>query len=113
MNSKSRIYIGTIMVVGGALIAYSAAEEAGGVSMSYLLLVLVALLGSTLKVRLPGMTGTISTNFVLVLVATALFSFAETVLLAAAAVAVQSLWRSRSRVKLVQLGFNSAALAIS
>jgi len=74
---------------------------------------LLAWLSSTLKVRLPGITGTISVNFLFILIAIAVFTFSETVLLASVACIVQCLWRPRSRPRIVQVSFNVAALAIS
>ena len=74
---------------------------------------MLALFASTLKVRLPGIHGTISVNFLFVLISIALFTFSETVLLASAAGLVQCFWRSKTTVKTVQVSFNVAVLAIS
>lgn len=73
----------------------------------------LALLSSALKVRLPGITGTISTNFLFVLIATAMFSLTETVVLASAACLVQCMWKARRRPKPVQVLFNAAVLVLS
>jgi hypothetical protein len=69
-----------------------------------------ALAASTVKVRLPGLTSNISLNFLFVLVSIAKFGFGETVLLAAGAATVQSLW-GKKRVQVVQVAFNLAVLA--
>jgi hypothetical protein len=95
-------------------VAYCVAEETVVVpSSAYLVAVLLALLASTLKVHLPGITGTISVNFLLILIAVAVFTFAETVLLASVACILQCLWRPKSRPRIVQVSFNVATLAIS
>jgi len=52
-------------------------------------------------------------NFLFILIAIAVFTFSETVLLASVACIVQCLWRPRSRPRIVQVSFNVAALAIS
>jgi hypothetical protein len=78
--------------------------------VSYLTLAVVA---STLKIRLPHMRGTMSPSFVLMLVAIAELSLAETVVLAAVAGVVQSLWRPARRPMLAQVLFNPASLALS
>ena len=114
MTEKTRFFVGLTIASGVCLVAYCLAGEARVVpSSAYLVAVLLALLAATLKVHLPGITGTISVNFLFILIAIAVFTFAETVLLASAACIVQCLWRPRSRPRLVQVSFNVATLAIS
>jgi len=114
MTRRTQLYIGLTIASGGALVASCLASEDGTrFSDAYLVYCLVALLSSTLKVRLPGITGTISVNFLFVLIAIAVFTFSETVLLASAACIVQCLWRPKSRPRIVQVSFNVATLAIS
>jgi hypothetical protein len=114
MNNKATFYVALTIIAGICLVGYSFALQVQTPSSApYLLAVVLALLASMLKVRLPGITGTISINFLFVLVSTALFTFSETVLLAAVAGLVQCLWRARKRPRLVQLAFNVASLAIS
>jgi hypothetical protein len=114
MNTRSTIFVASTIVAGICLVGYCFGLQVEvSTTASYLLAVMLALLASTLKVRLPGITGTISINFLFVLVSTALFTFAETVLLAALAGLVQCLWRAKSWPRLVQISFNVATLAIS
>lgn len=114
MSKKAQIFVSLTIVSGVCLVAYCLAGVAGEVlSSAYLVAFLLALLASTLKVRLPGITGTISVNFLFILIAMAVFTFSETVLLASAACIVQCLWRPRSRPRMVQVSFNVSALAIS
>lgn len=114
MTRKAQFYIAITIASGVGLIASCLASESPlGHSAPYLVYCLLAWLSSALKVRLPGITGTISINFLFILISVAVFSFSETVLLAAGASIVQCLWRSRSRAKVVQVSFNVAVLAIS
>jgi len=114
MNRRTRYFVTATVGLGACLVAASLFQvAAAGISPAFGLALLLALLSSTLKVRLPGITGTMSVNFLFILMAVALLPLAETVLLAAAAGLVQCLWRSRTRAKLVQVSFNAAALAIS
>jgi hypothetical protein len=114
MTKTARLYIGLTIASGGALVASCLASEAStGHSGEYLVYCLLAWLSSGLKVRLPGITGTISVNFLFILVAVAVFTFPETVLLASVACIVQCLWRPKSRPRLVQVLFNVSTLAIS
>jgi hypothetical protein len=62
---------------------------------------------------LPGLHGTISANFVFILMALTQFSLVESLLVAAAATLVQCLWRPKTRPKLVQVLFNTSTIVIS
>jgi hypothetical protein len=114
MTRKTQFYIGLTIASGVALVASCLASE-GNLrhSSAYLVYCLLAWLSSTLKVRLPGITSTISVNFLFILIAIAVFTFSETVLLASVACFVQCLWQPRSRPRVVQVSFNVATLAIS
>lgn len=114
MPPKAKIYIGVIVVLGFTLLT--------GVLMlqprfpdlpRYLSYLLLALLASTLKVRLPGITGTISVNFLFILIGIANFTESESLTLGGAAILIQCLWRTRCRPRSVQVAFNVAALTIS
>ena len=54
----------------------------------------VALLASSLKIKLPGINGTMSVNFLFILLGVLEMSFGETVVIGFAAVLVQSYWKS-------------------
>ena len=114
MSKRTRLYVGLTVVSGIALLVGCVASEfATRHSGEYLVYCLLACFASAMKVQLPGIKGTISANFLFILIAVALFTFAETVCLAAAACIVQCLWRPKSRPRLVQVCFNVAALAVS
>jgi hypothetical protein len=114
MTKRTSFYIGSTIVLGGALIGGCLASEfTVKHSDAYLVYCLLAWLSSALKVRLPGISGTISVNFLFILIAVAEFTFPGTVLMASVACVVQCLWRPKSRPRLVQVAFNVATLAIS
>jgi hypothetical protein len=76
---------------------------------TYLALTLVV---SALKLRLPGLTSTMSAGFVFVLLGIAELSLPETMLLACAGIVVQCYWRAMRRPSPIQVLFNvSATLA--
>jgi hypothetical protein len=66
-----------------------------------------------MKVRLPGLHGTISVNFVFILMALTQFSLVETLTIAFAATLVQCLWMPKTRPKLVQVLYNTSTVLIS
>jgi hypothetical protein len=114
MPTKAKIYIGVIVVLGFALLT-------GGLFLQprfpnlprYLSYLLLAVFASTLKLRLPGIAGTMSVNFLFILIGIADFTLAETLTLGCAAILIQCLWRTRRRPRPVQVVFNVAALTIS
>src|SRR5260370_38412158 len=114
MSTKAQSFVGLTIVTGVCLVTYCLAGEARVVpSSAYLGAVLLAVIASTLKVRLPGITGTISVNFLFILIGIADFTMAETLTMGCIAILMQCLWRSKSGPRLVQVAFNVAALAIS
>jgi len=78
----------------------------------FVLFFALAMVASTMKIRLPGFKTTISTNFVFILAGIALFSFGETVLIGLGGALVQSLWKTQTRPKVAQVLFNAACLTV-
>ena len=114
MPTKAKIYIGVIVVLGFALLGVGLFLQPRFPDLPrYLSYLLLALLASTLKVRLPGITGTISANFVFILIGIADFTLSETLALGGAAILLQCVWRTKSRPRFIQVVFNIAALTIS
>src|SRR5262245_59393432 len=114
MPKQASIFIGTTIGAGGVFLTHSLARNSsfGDLAM-YMSFFVLALLTSTFKVRLPGITGTISVNFLFVLIATAVFTLAETVLMASFACVVQCLWKTKRRPQMIQVLFNVSVLSIS
>ena len=71
----------------------------------------VAILASRLRVTLPGITGTLSVNFLFILVGIAELGYAEALTLGAVAMLAQSLYPGRPTA--IQLTFNVCAGALS
>ena len=72
----------------------------------------LSLIGSTLKVRLPGTTSTISASFLFVLIGIASFTLSETLVMGCSAALVQTFWRPKQYVP-VQGVFNVGSWAVS
>src|SRR5712672_2109429 len=114
MPKRATTFIRLTIAIGSLFVVDSVSLDRDFTNLNdYVICFALALLTSTFKVRLPGLTGTISASFLFILIATAIFSFSETVLLAGTASIVQSLWKTKRRPKVVQVAFNAAALAIS
>jgi len=114
MPATARLYIGVVLALGlgvltGSLIAYGEFPDPA----RFLACLSLACIASTMKVKLPGLHGTISVNFVFILLAVAQLSLPETLLLSIAATVVQCRWRPKTRPKGFQVLFNVSAVAIS
>src|ERR1700736_7078876 len=72
---------------------------------------LIAILAARLKVRLPGITGTLSVNFLFILLGILELGFTETLILGTAALLVQCFYRDRPSP--LQVTFNLSASAMS
>jgi hypothetical protein len=114
MPTNAKLYIATSVALGYALLAGTLTwfSEFPDVAR-YLACLSLACIASTMKVRLPGLHGTISVNFVFILMALTQFSLVETLTIAFAATLVQCLWRPKTRPKLVQVLFNTSTVLIS
>lgn len=114
MPNTAKIYIGLIVALGFALLAGCLLLQAEFPDLPrYFSYLLLAVLASTMKVRLPGITGTMSVNFLFILIGIADFTMAQTLAIGCLAILVQCIWRTRTRARLVQVVFNIGALAIS
>jgi diguanylate cyclase (GGDEF)-like protein/putative nucleotidyltransferase with HDIG domain len=113
MRLKAKLYIGTVSVAGLAIIALQLAGwECQNVTrfFCYLSLIIVA---SSLKVSLPAITGTMSVNFLFILIGIVELSLPETIAIGFTGILVQCLWHAKSRPKAVQVFFNLAANAVA
>src|SRR5262249_16172761 len=72
-----------------------------------------AAFASVLKVHLPGIPGTLSVNYVFILLAIMEFSYPEAVVLGCIATAVQTAWGATRRTRLIHHLFNWCSMAFS
>lgn len=113
MPIQAKRYVYGVIAAGSALLAIALWHWSSPDPFRYLMYFALAVLASTLKLRLPGITGTYSVNFLFLLIGVAFFSLPETLLVACAAAVVQSLWRTKQRSSTVQVLFNMANLTLS
>src|SRR6267378_4102344 len=112
MPSLAKAYIATIVAVALAVLTAVAYRWNPENVTRFFLFFGLAMVASAMKIRLPGFKTTISTNFVFILAGIALFSFGETVLIGLGGALVQSLWKTQTRPKAVQVLFNAACLTV-
>jgi hypothetical protein len=114
MPIRAKVYISSTIVTGIAVLAGCLLLKwqfpDGSKYFGYLFL---ACAGSTLKIYLPGIRGTMSINFLFILMAITELTLAETIALGAAAALVQCYWRPRKPPVFVQVLFNISTLVTS
>jgi hypothetical protein len=112
MPGLAKAYIAMIAVVAAAVLTVVASRWNPENFLRFVPFFALAMLGSAMKVRLPGFKTTISINFVFILMGLVLFSFGETVLIGLGGAVVQSLWKTQQRPKAVQVLFNASCLTV-
>jgi hypothetical protein len=112
MPTLAKAYIATIGALAIAVLGFGAYRWKPENLGRFVLFFALAMVASTMKIRLPGLKTSISTNFVFILIGMALFSFGETALIGLGGALVQSLWRPLQRPKAVQVFFNGACLTV-
>ena len=73
----------------------------------------VALLASSLKVQLPGIDGTMSVNFLFILLGAMELSLPETLVIGCTATLVQSVWQTRNRLDPIKVLFNVFGMMVN
>src|SRR5260370_4126548 len=97
MPSLAKAYIAMIAALASVVLIVVASRWNPENFGHFVLFFALAMLASAMKIRLPGFKTTISTNFVLILIAIALFSFGETVLIGLGWALGPSLWKNQRR----------------
>jgi diguanylate cyclase (GGDEF)-like protein/putative nucleotidyltransferase with HDIG domain len=107
----AKVFIGIMALAGTCVLAYGAINPTSKNIAQFICYLLIAILAARLKVRLPGITGTMSVNFLFILLGILELGFAETLVLGTAAILVQCFYRDRPSP--IQVTFNLSASAIS
>jgi len=113
MTISARLFIGVMLAAGLATFGSGLMHWHCKDPVRFLSFLIVALVASRLKVKLPGTNGNMSVNLPFILVALAVLSFSETVLIAAASALVQGLPARGKNLKPVQALFNVSTLVVA
>ena len=111
MTLGARLFISTVVLAGACVVGYAVLHPSSSQPLRFLCYLLVAVIASRLKVNLPGITGTMSVNFLFILLGVLELSFAETLALGSAAILMQCLYRDRPRA--IQVIFNICATSVA
>ncbi|PWT98544.1 MAG: hypothetical protein C5B51_29040 [Terriglobia bacterium] len=111
MRGLARVYIGFVVLLGTFCLAAANWDMQHPIRFaSYLV---VCILASAMKVNLPGIAGTMSVNFLFILIGILDMSAGQTMLMACIGALVQCLWKPKSRFKLVHATFSVMNIAIA
>ena len=109
----ARVFVTLVVSAGVLMLAGAAFQWTSENPLRFMTYLTLAVVASTLKIRLPGIRGTLSPGFVLVLAAITQMTFSEVVVMTTVVGVVQVLWRSTRRPMLAQVLFNPACLTLS
>lgn len=113
MPSQAKAYIALVIAAGTFLSLVAAGSWHSANPLQFFIYLGLAVFASALKVRIPGMEGTISPNFVFLLLGIVALPFSQVVTISLVAALVQSLWACAKRPRFVQVAFSAAALVLS
>ncbi len=106
MSTRTKLFVG-ITVSMGLLVLCSALWHWQSVDLArFFCYLAVAVLASGLKVQLPGIDGTMSVNFLFILLGVMELSLPETLVIGCTAALVQSVWQTRGRPDPIKVFFN-------
>src|SRR5450755_3279848 len=113
MSAAPRFFIAVVVLCGTAVLTYTVMHGRSENPLKFFCYLVIALAASRLKENLPGITGTMSVNFLFLLLGVLELSLPETIAMGCAAVVVQCL--DRDRLNPLQIAFNvcSTALAVA
>lgn len=113
MSKIAKSYITLVIASGMAPVMLAVGSWSSANLKQFAIYLGLAALASALKVRIPRMEGTISPNFVFLLLGMVALPFSQVAVISLAAALVQSLWASAKRPRLVQVAFSAATLVLS
>ncbi len=104
-------FVALVAAAGLCSIGYGLSQSANWHPQEALLLFVIAVAAARMKVKLPGLTGSMSVNLPFVLLAIAELNLPETFLVACASTAAQCWPKAGAKPKPVQMLFNVSAMA--
>ena len=107
----ARAFVGLVIAAGTASLLQAALHQDSKNIAEFICYLGIAILASRLRVTLPGITGTLSVNFLFNLVGIAELSYSEAITLGAISMLAQCLYPNRPTS--IQLTFNVCAGALS
>src|SRR6202166_3708915 len=106
MSTRTKLFVGITVSLGMVVLCSALWHWQSADLTRFACYVVVASLASSLKVQLPGIDGTMSVNFLFILLGVMELSLPETLVIGCTATLVQSIWQARNRLDPVKVLFN-------
>jgi diguanylate cyclase (GGDEF)-like protein/putative nucleotidyltransferase with HDIG domain len=106
MSTGTKLFVGITVSIGMLVLCSALWHWQSADLARFTCYLAVAVLASSLKVQLPGIDGTMSVNFLFILLGVMELSLPETLLIGCTATLVQSVWHARNRLDPVKVLFN-------
>ena len=113
LPSTAKLYLGMVIAAGLVLLSCAVLAWESAELLRFATFLAIALVASGCKVRLPGVTETVSLNFVVLLTAITELPLTQVVLIAGASAVVQSVWKPKVRPQAIQIWFGLTSMALS
>ena len=110
---RARLYIAITAVAGTLVLGNSLLHWQSHDPIRFVCYLLIAAMAGTMKVRLPGIEGTMSVHFLMVLLGIMELSLPETLLIGCIAALVQTVWKLNQRPKPVRVIFNVLSMTVN
>lgn len=106
MSTRTKFFVLITAVCGGIVLCSSVAHWHSADSTRFICYLAVAVLASGLKVQLPGIDGTMSVNFLFILLGAVELTLPETLVIGCMATLVQSVYQARKKLDPIKVIFN-------
>jgi len=110
---SAKLFIGAVTAAGVAALAGGLMQWECKDPVRFLSFLIIAMVASRLKVKLPGTTGNLSVNLPFILIAVAELRFSEAVVIAAFSAFIQGLPGKGGKLKPLQALFNVSTLSVA
>src|SRR5713226_186773 len=111
MSTSTKIFVAATTVIGTWVLASALWHWQSANLLRFSCYLVIAVLASGLKVRLPGIDGTMSVNFLFILLGILELSMPETLIIGCIASLMQCFWLAKQRPNPVKVTFNVGMMA--
>ena len=106
MPLKARLYAIAMSMLGLIVVFRVFSAWHSHNMLQFICYLALALMSSSLNIKLPGLDGTMSANFLFILIGIADLSLAQTMAIGISATLVQCFWKHKNPIKPIQVMFN-------
>lgn len=113
LSPMSKLFIAMVVVSGAAVMAWAGAHDHASNVSEFVFLLIISVAASRLRLKLPGLTGTMSMNLPFILIAIAHLGTLEALGVGCVSTLVQCLPRAGKKFNWIQGIFNVANMALT